>query len=140
MSKGGNMKTKCDFCAKEFESSSSKVNWSNKQGWKQYCGDECRKQGKSKSEIKKCMSCGKDVKVFNSVIKKSKTGRFFCGHTCAAIENNKTRKISEETRNKMIKIANVKKEKLSIENDRLESLDDIIGTIFGLDKSEILNN
>jgi hypothetical protein len=47
---------------------------------------------------------------------------------------------AEETRNKMIKIANVKKEKLSIEIDRLESLDDIIGTIFGLDKSEILNN
>ena len=45
----------------------------------------------------------------------------------------------EETRNKMIKIANQRKEKLKEEIDRLSNMDDLIGIIAGLDKSEVLN-
>ncbi len=46
---------------------------------------------------------------------------------------------NEETRIKMIKLANKKKEKLKEEIEKLENMDDLICIIAGLDKSEVLN-
>lgn len=46
---------------------------------------------------------------------------------------------NEESRKKMITIANLQKEKVRDEINRLESMEDIITVIAGLDKSEVLN-
>lgn len=42
------MLIKCDYCGKEFEKPTNKVNESRKKNWKLYCSSECRTAAKNK--------------------------------------------------------------------------------------------
>lgn len=80
------MLVKCDVCGKEFEREPRRVHEAIKNGWKQYCSDECRSKGK---KIKcNCAYCGKELYKTHSEIKRSKTGNVFCNKSCAASFNN----------------------------------------------------
>ena len=80
------MLIKCDYCGKEFERPTNRVNEFIKNGWKQYCSDECRSLSK---KIKcTCAHCGKELWKTPSEIKRSKTGNVFCNRSCAASFNN----------------------------------------------------
>jgi hypothetical protein len=46
----------------------------------------------------------------------------------------------EESREKMIKIANERRERVKEEIEKLENMSDLIGMIAGIDKNEVLNN
>lgn len=88
------MLTKCDICGKEFERETRRVHESIKNGWKQYCSDECRSNGK---KIKcKCAHCGKEIYKTPSEIARSKTGNVFCNKSCAASFNNSNYRTKEK--------------------------------------------
>ena len=72
---------KCDYCGKEFDKPTNKVNESLKKGWKMYCSQECR--SKSKKIKCTCANCGKELLKTPSEIAKSKTGNVFCDKSCS---------------------------------------------------------
>lgn len=77
---------KCDYCGKEFDKPTNKINESLKKGWKMYCSQECR--SKSKKIKCTCANCGKELLKTPSEIAKSKTGNVFCDKSCACSYNN----------------------------------------------------
>lgn len=88
----------CSFCHHHFGMPARNYNWSNKQKWKFFCSKECRIQFKTKSKNLKCYNCGKDIVVGNCDYKRSKTKKFYCCNSCAAVVNNKNRIFSDEKR------------------------------------------
>lgn len=68
-----------------------------KNGWKQYCSNECRNNNK---KIKcNCANCGKELYKTPSEIKRSKTGNVFCNKSCAASFNNSHYRIGNNNPN-----------------------------------------
>lgn len=91
------MLVKCDVCGKEFEREPRRVHEAIKNGWKQYCSDECRSNGK---KIKcNCAYCGKELYKTPSEIQRSKTGNVFCNKSCAASFNNSNYRTGEKNPN-----------------------------------------
>lgn len=87
------VKIKCAFCGKEFFRPSGRVNEARKFSWKQYCTKECQRRAKIRGVEKICANpiCKKRVFREPSELKKSRSGRFFCSQSCAAIVNNQIR-------------------------------------------------
>lgn len=96
-----NINVECCFCHKFFQKEKGLYNWAIKQKWKSFCSKECRIKYKTKSKNLKCFNCGKDIIVGNCDYKRSKTKKFFCCNSCAAVVNNKNRIFSDEKRKKI---------------------------------------
>lgn len=80
------MIVKCTHCGKEYNKSLSRVSTNN------YCSKECRKEA---STIKtKCHTCSKEIEIWTSSAKRSKSGFNFCSKSCATSYNN-TLKVGE---------------------------------------------
>lgn len=82
------MVVKCEYCGKEFEKPTNKVNESLKNGWKLFCSDECHKKSKTKKIKCNCANCGKELFKTPAELKRSKTGNVFCNRSCACSYNN----------------------------------------------------
>jgi len=97
------LKLKCEVCGKEFLVQKKLIVYElkHKIGRCKYCSKECRYGAKKTSVLVTCANCGKEVLVLKSVYDKSVTKNFFCCHSCSAAFNNKKRKLSEETKEKI---------------------------------------
>ena len=93
-----NINVECSFCHNNFDMSARNYNWSNKQKSKKFCSKECRNKFFTKSKRVNCLTCGKEMTVTRSQVKQSKSGKFFCSHTCSAKHSNANRVFSEERR------------------------------------------
>lgn len=82
------MNINCDYCGKEFEKPTNKVNESIKHGWKQFCSSECHRNYKTKKIKCTCANCGKELYKAPYQIKNSKSGNVFCNKSCACSYNN----------------------------------------------------
>lgn len=77
----------CDYCKKEFERPSGRVNEAEKFGWKQFCSLSCQSKSKTKEKILTfCKLCNKTVIRSKSSI--SKTGDVFCSSSCSITYSN----------------------------------------------------
>jgi len=88
----------CFFCHKIFEKEIGPYNWSIKQKWKIFCSKECRNKFFTKSKQVNCLTCGKEITITRSQEKNSKSGKFFCGHTCSAKHSNSRRILDEKSK------------------------------------------
>lgn len=52
------------------------------------CSKECRIKSLTTSTTVQCSVCGKEIKKTQSEIKKSKSGKLFCSHSCSAKSSN----------------------------------------------------
>jgi endogenous inhibitor of DNA gyrase (YacG/DUF329 family) len=79
----------CNYCNKPFFRD-------NKQKFKPrinvFCSQKCSQKFNITSITKSCANCGKSITRDLSVVKKSKSGRFFCSSSCAATYNNTHKK------------------------------------------------
>jgi len=92
---------KCDQCGKGFEKKNREINWARKCGYKIFCSGECRKKSQVKTEMRKCLACGCDISIMPSQIRRSETGKFYCGSSCAARMRNLGRHKTEEEKQKI---------------------------------------
>ena len=76
----------CKTCNSEFLMPLKRFNYKKSIGENIYCCKDCSKHRDS-TKIK-CYTCGKEIWVSNTRIKRSKTGKIFCSKHCATIENN----------------------------------------------------
>ena len=93
----------CDLCGKEFEKEVRATNEARKRGWKIFCSRTCYSKAKRTSQTVRCLTCGADVVVAASVVRKSKTGKFYCSKSCAARMRNLGRHRTEEEKKKISK-------------------------------------
>ena len=91
------MIVKCDFCGKEFNKPTNKVNESRKNGWNLYCSADCRNKAKKIKCL--CANCGKELWKTPSEIARSKTGNVFCNKSCACSYNNSHFRLKENNPN-----------------------------------------
>lgn len=82
------MLVKCDYCGKEFDKETRRVNEARKNGWKIFCSTECMKAAKTTKIKCTCAQCGKEIYKIPSQMKLSKSGNVFCSKSCAASYNN----------------------------------------------------
>jgi len=94
---------RCDLCGKEFEKEIRAINEARKGGYRIFCSRGCYHDAKSKTEKRRCGTCGIEIEVFRNTIQSSKTGRFYCSNSCAAKTNNLGRVRTEESRDKTSK-------------------------------------
>lgn len=96
---------KCCYCGKNFESksASSKRHEYKKYGKKFYCSAECRLASRGQMPVLEtiCTNCGKAFLPTNNKDKRCKTENKFCCSSCAASYNNRNRKISNNSKNKI---------------------------------------
>lgn len=78
-------KTTCIICNKLFYAKPSHI----KKGWGKYCCIECRTKGQFTGKNIKCFICNKEVYKQLKEIRKSKSGKHFCGKSCQTIWRNK---------------------------------------------------
>lgn len=81
----------CAFCSRAFHRKSGQANEAIKFEWKQYCSIECQFAARLTGAIHICKTCGNNVWRTPKELKQSKTQRFFCNTSCAAIHNNRLR-------------------------------------------------
>jgi hypothetical protein len=81
----------CSHCHKEFRKSMGRVNEARKFGWKFYCSLKCQFQSRLTGVHYVCQKCGKKVWRTPKETRASKSQRFFCSSSCAAMFNNKIR-------------------------------------------------
>ncbi len=74
----------CKQCTKEFY---AKPFWI-KRGYGIYCSTACQYEGRKAGEMIPCTICGKSTYKQQKIIKRSKTGKFFCGKSCQTIWRN----------------------------------------------------
>jgi len=60
-------------------------------GWNQYCSPRCQFNARLTGEYRDCQTCSKKVWRTPKELKASRTNRFFCNASCAAIFNNNLR-------------------------------------------------
>lgn len=68
----------CKICKKKFY---AKPHWL-KQGWGKYCSSVCQYEGRKQGKIIKCFICDTERYRPKGVLKKSKSGKYFCGKSC----------------------------------------------------------
>lgn len=76
--------SKCIICGKEFLVKSSLL----KRGWGKYCSKPCQYKGQLKGKIISCFVCGEKIYRSLNDIKKSKSGKYFCGKSCQTLWRN----------------------------------------------------
>lgn len=81
----------CKNCSKKFSRQRNKVNEAIKLDLNQYCSYKCQFTARLSGEYKICQTCDKKVWRTPKEIENSRTGRFFCNASCAAIFNNNLR-------------------------------------------------
>jgi len=86
----------CCVCGKEYSRPLGRINEANRNGWKPFCSSTCQRNHRYKSKTVACFNCKKDVVVTPAEQKRSKQGKFFCSHHCAAIDRNTGRKRTEK--------------------------------------------
>lgn len=74
----------CRMCQKEFSVKPSHL----KLGWGKYCSNECRWRGQLKGAMVKCNICGNNTYRAAKLLKRSKSGKFFCSKSCQAVWRN----------------------------------------------------
>lgn len=82
---------RCNYCGGKFLRSSGRINEAKKFGWKQYCSSNCKHTAHLTGTEFPCQTCGKTVRRTPKETGASKTRRFFCDTSCAAIFNNHLR-------------------------------------------------
>ncbi len=97
------LKLKCEFCGKEFYVKKSLISYEIKhnKGKCKYCSPKCVTESNKAKVIVHCQNCGKEKEITKSVYEMSETKHFFCNQSCAASFNNKERKLTEETKEKI---------------------------------------
>lgn len=90
----------CSVCSNLFHRPRNKYNEAVRKGRNQICSPACQCLLRKSGSFEPCLTCGKDVWVTKSVRDASQTGRFYCGHACAATLNNQGRVRSAESRGK----------------------------------------
>lgn len=81
----------CCRCGVVFLRSKGEYNRRANLGAKQYCGSKCSGLGNTTAKNVPCSHCGTDVTIELHVFHKSKSGRWFCGHSCKATFLNSIR-------------------------------------------------
>ena len=94
----------CHKCGKKFVKYKGRVNEAIKLGWRQYCSNKCQFLAHLTGSNCACQTCGQSVWRTPREIRTSKTKRFFCDTSCAAIYNNRIR--SEATPKNFCKYPN----------------------------------
>ena len=90
----------CALCGKEFKRAAHHHKFAVKNGTKEFCSRECRKQYRTTSIEAQCSNCFKPVLAQRSRISNG-SGRVFCNHKCSASFNNKHREPrSQESKDK----------------------------------------
>lgn len=79
------IKSNCAVCGKEFETIKARVSI----GWGIYCSRSCQHKSMRKGLETKCAYCQKKIYRSQKSIKRSKSGRYFCGHLCQLYWFNK---------------------------------------------------
>lgn len=92
---------RCDLCGKEFEKEVRAINEARRGGWRIFCSIDCRTKARTTSSVVKCLACGKDVIVTAGEVRRSETGKFYCGSSCAARMRNLGRHRTEEEKEKI---------------------------------------
>lgn len=85
------VKIRCGRCNQKFQKYKGRVNEALKFGWKQYCSPKCQFETRLTGSNHICQTCGKTVWRTPKETRASKTQRFFCSTSCAAIFNNNLR-------------------------------------------------
>lgn len=86
----------CDYCGKPFERSTRQFNEAKKFGWKQFCSRECKNTSQITSIDSFCSCCGIGIKVQQCDWLESKSKKFYCSKSCAAVINNSNRIVSDD--------------------------------------------
>ena len=79
----------CKICGNSFYAKPRHI----KLGWGKYCSDKCKFVGQRKGTIVNCSNCRKKLYRTPNDFSKSKSGLFFCNHSCHASWTNKTLRI-----------------------------------------------
>ena len=69
---------KCKICQNEFYVKPIH----EKMGWGIFCSIECKKFGTRERKVTHCFVCGKIIYKTASQMRRSKSGKFFCGKSC----------------------------------------------------------
>jgi len=78
-------KVKCKVCGNEFYAKPYHL----RRGWGKYCSRECHHKTMRDGKFVKCNTCGKEIWRSFSLLKHSKSGKFFCGKSCQTVWRNK---------------------------------------------------
>lgn len=103
-----NISLKCKQCKAPFEKEIGLHKLAINRGYhSHFCSHKCHSAYQTKKRIQKnCSNCGRPILVQGSDYKQSKTKRFFCCRTCAAVYNNKLRPKKEPKKRPLkIKVA-----------------------------------
>jgi protein-arginine kinase activator protein McsA len=92
----------CTCCLKSFYRRKSDVNRSRKLNHLIFCSPECRKSWNNRfNGVIKCFNCDKEIIRKPNEVKRSKTKKFYCSHSCSASASNSNRKLDEQTKQKI---------------------------------------
>ena len=76
--------TSCKFCKNNFYAKPSHL----KQGFGIYCSASCHYQGARNGKTIECTVCGEKSYKAKKVLKRSKSGKFFCSKSCQTMWRN----------------------------------------------------
>lgn len=79
----------CPQCGSQFVKRAATVKYEHSKGHKVYCSSGCMRKSRTTVKVVPCSTCGTDVDVLPS--RKSKSGQYFCSHTCSATASNVNR-------------------------------------------------
>jgi len=77
----------CSFCKRKFLRKIGQINEARKFSWRQYCSWNYLSKDKLRGTKETCKNCGKKIYRPIKEVERSKSGRFFCSNSCAAIIN-----------------------------------------------------
>jgi len=75
----------CKICRKRF----FVKQWHINRGWGRFCTMTCKNEDQKTGKFIKCEVCNKKTWKKPSVLRQSKSGKFFCGKTCQTVWRNK---------------------------------------------------
>jgi len=87
-------RTICDQCGKDFE----KETFDFKITKHNFCSQKCNGIFQRRRIKTFCGNCNKSIEIKLGELKKSKSGKSFCSHSCAASYNNKLRRKSRRSK------------------------------------------
>jgi len=83
-----NVTVKCAQCGKTYEKYIKYHQQNQWLGHKNYCSKECIKASRLKGKEVKCAWCSKEFYAKPSQLKRSKSGKSFCGRSCSNAHRN----------------------------------------------------
>lgn len=93
------VKIKCEQCRKYFKKYAHHLKYNKLNGHKTFCSTTCSNEYKKTGILIKCANCEKQVWKTKAVLKRSKSGKYFCSKHCATIVNNTVYKSAENNPN-----------------------------------------